>query len=645
MIVRLNDSLRSPSQPLAARLVLLLCLGWCLTALAPLCWAGTEIPTARVSASTLAEIGPILDIEGAVRALREGSFQPTDPVYPNIRSLSGRPVWLHLSVDLPKDVNDDWWLFIAPEPIERLTVYQQDTSGQWFAQHSGTLEPFSNRKIRSIGHSFQLDAASGESRNYFIRFDTRAHKVEVLLLPEAQMMSRLIRVHVSYALYVGVVLVIILLAMYRSLVWRSSAFIAYAVYLVSFETWFLINSGILHLLGLVDSILLRRTVSEITLFCASLSFVFLARSLITVPPNTERRVRQALQLLLLVIAIGLWTVALFQPGFLSQFNIFLTMAMLGMVFLAALWASWRRFENGLQFLLSFLPLLSITFLLEIDRWLHILTLDNWSRNWLMMLGSLFHMFLLLGMALAMETGAIRRERTLSTEMPLLRRQMDNLGFFVETLSRELAAPINRLEQVIRRQNTAAPAADVNSDKGELLDIVAELRAVTTLGISQSRLASQTDVHFASTDISTLVAGVVAHFQQHSQNHLVTHEPGELPDQFFCDGRLVAIALTNLLDNAGRYSPAGSAIWVSSTLTAPDTLEITIIDDGPGIRDEEQERIFSPCHGDGTEASRPGYGLGLFIARRIAEMHGGSISLDSTEGEGATFILRIRSMQP
>ncbi|MFU8765033.1 MAG: ATP-binding protein, partial [Haliea sp.] len=351
-----------------------------------------------------------------------------------------------------------------------------------------------------------------------------------------------------------------------------------------------------------------------------------------------------LQVLLMLIAVALWAVVLLKPGFLSQFNIFLTMTLLGTVFLAAIWAAWRRFENGLQFLLCFLPLLGITFLLEIDRWLHIPLLDNWGRSWLMMFGSLFHIILLLGLTIARETRAMQREATLSTEVAVLRQQMTNLGFFVETLSRELEVPISKLERAVRRQKPAASAAGMDVARGELLEIAAQLAAVTATGINQSRLAAQSDAQFAATDIRALVAGVASHFQQHSPGHLLTYEPGELPDRFSCDARLVAIAITNLLDNAVRYSPAGSAIWISARLAAPGVLEIEVIDEGPGIRQEEQERIFSPCYGEGTATSRPGYGLGLFIVRRIAGMHGGSISLDSAEGEGATFVLRIPSVE-
>jgi two-component system, sensor histidine kinase LadS len=644
--MRITNSLRTHKRwPGAIPLGLLLWLGWCLAVLPQLSWSGTESPMARISASVLPENGHPLDVESAALALREGHFTPTDPRYPDISSVSGRPVWLHLSVDLPKQVKGDWWLLISPEPIERLTLYQQDASGHWYAQAGGALEPFSSRKIRSIGHSFPLDAASGESRDYFIRFDTRAFKVEALILPEAEMVSRLISVQVFYALYVGVVLVIIAGALYRTLLWRNSKFMAYAIYLISFETWFLSTWGILGLLGLMDNMLLRQTLSDVSLFCASVSLMFLARHLITIPPDTQRLMQQGLRILLALIAVTLWAVVLLRPDFLSQFNMFLTMALLGTVFLAAIWAAWRRFEGSLQFLLCFMPLLGISFSLEVDRWFHITQLDNWSRGRLMMAGSLFHMLLLLGMALKIENGAIKRERKLQPEMSLLRRQMANLEFFVKTLSRELEAPIRKLEQHVGRQQPATPSMDGDTEKRELFEVVSELRAATIFGIKQSRLASQSDMHSVPTDIATLVAGVVATFQQHSQHHLVTYEPGKLPEQFFCDRRLLAIAIVNLLDNAGRYSPEGSPIWITSALTAPGTIEITISDDGPGIKGEEQERIFSPCYGEGTEASQPGYGIGLFIARRIAELHGGSVSLDSTEGEGATFVLRIRSVQP
>ena len=99
-------------------------------------------------------------------------------------------------------------------------------------------------------------------------------------------------------------------------------------------------------------------------------------------------------------------------------------------------------------------------------------------------------------------------------------------------------------------------------------------------------------------------------------------------------------LTNLIDNAVKYSPAGEEVRVSVYVRGERVL-VDVADRGPGIPPEQQELIFEKfgrARGDGH--AKPGTGLGLFIARSIAEAHGGSLELRSNPGSGSTFVLSI-----
>ncbi|MGZ4388426.1 MAG: GAF domain-containing sensor histidine kinase, partial [Gaiellaceae bacterium] len=96
-------------------------------------------------------------------------------------------------------------------------------------------------------------------------------------------------------------------------------------------------------------------------------------------------------------------------------------------------------------------------------------------------------------------------------------------------------------------------------------------------------------------------------------------------------------VANLLDNAVKYSPAGSPVEVRA-LASRDSVVVSVRDRGPGIRREHQQLIFEKFgRVDGT-AGKPGTGLGLFIARSIAEAHGGRIEVESAPGRGTTMSL-------
>ena len=101
-------------------------------------------------------------------------------------------------------------------------------------------------------------------------------------------------------------------------------------------------------------------------------------------------------------------------------------------------------------------------------------------------------------------------------------------------------------------------------------------------------------------------------------------------------------LTNLIGNALKHGRAGGVIRVSSraieAVAAVDRrfVEVVVSDDGPGIAEQDRERIFEPYvrAGDGSRAG--GLGLGLAICKRIVEAHGGTILMTDAPGGGSRF---------
>ena len=114
---------------------------------------------------------------------------------------------------------------------------------------------------------------------------------------------------------------------------------------------------------------------------------------------------------------------------------------------------------------------------------------------------------------------------------------------------------------------------------------------------------------------------------------------------YADAASLARALTNLLSNAIRFAPAASVLTVASG-SVGGWAWIAVQDDGPGIAQEEQQRVFERFRrvanggdSDSNGARRPrGSGLGLAIARQIAESHEGRLSLFSEVGVGSTFVI-------
>jgi two-component system, OmpR family, sensor histidine kinase SenX3 len=109
----------------------------------------------------------------------------------------------------------------------------------------------------------------------------------------------------------------------------------------------------------------------------------------------------------------------------------------------------------------------------------------------------------------------------------------------------------------------------------------------------------------------------------------------------CDPTKLLGALTNLLDNAVKYSEEGGAVEVYADRVA-DRVVITVRDHGIGIPSRDLERIFERFYRVDKARSRStgGTGLGLAIVRHVAQVHGGEVAVESTEGVGSTFRLTL-----
>jgi signal transduction histidine kinase len=145
--------------------------------------------------------------------------------------------------------------------------------------------------------------------------------------------------------------------------------------------------------------------------------------------------------------------------------------------------------------------------------------------------------------------------------------------------------------------------------------------------------------FTDVDLAGLVNDAVATASFGQDEVRVRAEVGRLP-LVRGDRERLRQVITNLIDNAIKYSSAGDEVRVTG---APENgmIRIAVIDRGPGIPLDQQRLIFEKFgRAEVPGGSKPGTGLGLFIARSIAEAHGGTVDVRSRPAEGATFVLTL-----
>jgi two-component system sensor histidine kinase KdpD len=115
---------------------------------------------------------------------------------------------------------------------------------------------------------------------------------------------------------------------------------------------------------------------------------------------------------------------------------------------------------------------------------------------------------------------------------------------------------------------------------------------------------------------------------------------------YVDAVMIEQVLTNLLENALRYTPAGSPLEIAAEIS-DDWIEISLADRGPGIPAGFENRLFEKFYRLRDETAQSGVGLGLAICRAIVAVHGGSVRAHNRAGGGAifSFILPLENQPP
>jgi two-component system, OmpR family, sensor kinase len=106
-----------------------------------------------------------------------------------------------------------------------------------------------------------------------------------------------------------------------------------------------------------------------------------------------------------------------------------------------------------------------------------------------------------------------------------------------------------------------------------------------------------------------------------------------------DRNLLFQAFSNLLSNAIKYSPDGDVVTITAAGDA-DEIAVTVADSGIGIRDDEKAHLFERYYRGSNVSGTVGTGIGLYLVKLVVELHQGSISVQSREGEGSAFTVRL-----
>ncbi len=225
------------------------------------------------------------------------------------------------------------------------------------------------------------------------------------------------------------------------------------------------------------------------------------------------------------------------------------------------------------------------------------------------------------------------------------RELDRLkDEFIATVSHELRTPLTSIigyiellrDESMDGPNTGQFTEVIGRNAEQLLRLVADL-----LFLSRMRTGTLAiDLH--ATDLAGLAAKAVAEMRPQARRknvELVLSATAVPP--FAADPVRITQLLGNLISNAVKFTGAGGRVEVSIG-AQEDGAVLAVADTGAGIPAADREKIFERFYRSATAARLvvPGTGLGLPIVKAIVEAHGGSITVDSAEGQGSTFTVHL-----
>ena len=218
--------------------------------------------------------------------------------------------------------------------------------------------------------------------------------------------------------------------------------------------------------------------------------------------------------------------------------------------------------------------------------------------------------------------------------------------FLATTSHELRTPITVVQgfaSTLASRWDKLPDADRRSAVQTIAERAGSLaRLVEQLLLGSRAGADQLQVSNGPFDLAVLLRGSVLAFRPLSDLHTLELELAEGLPQAHGDPMATDIIIGQLLENAFKYSPEGGAVVVRARADG-DAIDVTIQDEGIGIRPEDRQRMFERfVQGEAGDRRRfGGIGLGLYIVRQLAHAQDGEIAAEDRDGPGTIMRLRLR----
>jgi len=216
--------------------------------------------------------------------------------------------------------------------------------------------------------------------------------------------------------------------------------------------------------------------------------------------------------------------------------------------------------------------------------------------------------------------------------------------FLADIAHELRNPLSivqgNLEAWLDGVITPTPeqVASVYDETVLLSRLVTDLRDLSLAEAGQLKLSQN------ATELSEFISAQIASVQNRCREKRISID-AQLPDGLpavFIDRDRIRQVLHNLIDNALRYTRAGGTIKIGASYKTPDLVTVSVSDSGSGIAGEDLPHVFDHFYKADRSRQRGhgGAGIGLAMVKRLVELHGGTVWVESRKGKGSTFFFTL-----
>jgi signal transduction histidine kinase len=231
--------------------------------------------------------------------------------------------------------------------------------------------------------------------------------------------------------------------------------------------------------------------------------------------------------------------------------------------------------------------------------------------------------------------------TINDMLDRIGRLMEGVREVSNAIAHDLRTPITRART--RLEDAALHAETVPDLRAAIERATVDLDGIVAVFQALLRIAEieagSRRAAFAHLDLAPLIADVAELYGAVAEDKGVTLAV-QAPEQLstYGDRELIQQALANLVDNAVKFSPAGSAVQIAASATATG-VQIVVADQGPGIPATERDRATERFFRGEVARHTPGSGLGLALVQAVAQLHGGTLLLKDA-GPGLVAILSL-----